>query len=174
MSNNPPSTSAAAASDMTYSSLTTQPQLTRTASETTLVNPNQRSDSSKDNVKHEEIGACPSDDQKRLYHYIYHCPMITITNMIMTSGLDSDRESKVTLNDPTMEASSSGSIKKTVAKVKSKLKGKPSTNPSTQKNKNTIYTPSALSTWQAIAGMLLVDPIPMCISLTTSCRTKVR
>ena len=69
----------------------------------------------------------------------------------MSVYIDSDGESTMTLKDESPEATSS-SISKTMSKVKSKLKG----NPRTEK-KNTIYTPSALSTWQALAGELLLD-----------------
>ena len=78
-----------------------------------------------------------------------------MTNWTMSPFIDSDTESRMTLGDETGETSTAGPIKRTVEKMKSKLKGSPSDNPPARKEKHTIYTPSALSTWQAIAGMLL-------------------
>ena len=79
----------------------------------------------------------------------HYCSKTRVTNTEMVTHLDSDSESIMMLKDNSPESTSSP-ISKTMSKVKSKLKG----NPRTEK-KNTIYTPSALSTWQALAGELL-------------------
>ena len=132
----------------------TQPQLTRTTSETTLVNPKQKMSSHKEDGNDEE----PSTYSLNLtplftkaHYHVHYCSKTRVTNTEMVTHLDSDSESIMMLKDNSPESTSSP-ISKTMSKVKSKLKG----NPRTEK-KNTIYTPSALSTWQALAGELLLD-----------------
>lgn len=98
------------------------------------------------------------------------CAIVLVTNNYRC--LDSDDDLK-TVPDTgnAREKSLSGSITKTVAKVKSKLRGGPSNQQGTSSSqhersppkprgkspaKNTIYNPSALSTWQAITGKSLL------------------
>ena len=135
-----------------------RPQLTRTASETTLVNPKQKMNSHKEFSKGEALGAYSSNSTYlsiKSRHHAQYYSRTCVTNTTMSVYIDSDGESTMTLKDESPEATSS-SISKTMSKVKSKLKGSPQT-----QKKNTIYTPSSLSTWQALAGELLLGIVPL-------------